>query len=218
MLRTGASHTFVNRLHFLDAIRERAPEVLHELRDKVFPGGPPWDGLEDWVQRWRLTAPWIPAQARDTLALWARYPSVAQRLDWGGSRGPAGRSLVDEADREVLVRVTWNPAAEPRDVARKRAEAAVRRALDAIEQRHREAGFTDGKARRSRKAVPGERWGWLVGYQVLGMSAGEISENSGVALSTVVDAVRELAAEVGLKLRAQDRGAGPGRPETPWPG
>lgn len=182
---------------FLDAVAEQT-EALNALAGKPFEqvcqlyGGPEAvaTALADWAKRWGLADHWCRNTAYATLMTWCVYglPPVGQRrwvhvtTSWQGLLDAEERSLGE-----------WEPTAMTKQQALK---AAADR-IDAIDIAARSRGASP---------VPGthapDHYVWLALYQVGGHSRVAIAEMVGRQRQTVRDAIRALAHDIGLTLRA----------------
>jgi len=172
--------------------------------------------LSDAAMAAKPVDPRLPAagERRSVLAL-----PGAPASDWS-DEGPLDDPLFEPHHG-------WNPhQGEPRSDARRRLirsykagrrltkerlaklETQVKNYLDHREKLARLGGW---KPRRSRKVSESDRWDWLVRFQVCGMTMPQIATLFHVAVSTVSDAVNDLADLIGLTLREQNHEGGWGR-------
>ena len=220
-----ANRNLPAQARFLVAVSLLNPEVLRSLRilSDVSIHLPQPHELRNWARRWNLATDWVIDWADHTVR-WQRHGPSRR---WNQFHHPRWtlRSRYERKPgtiNEVLQRRIpdinfgdWigNPAT--RSLARKHVTQAlqhiVRESFNEIEASASSAGLFEARKRRSRGhtkiSLAPERsevrsFCGLAGYQTLGWSRGRIAEAVGVERNAVGMAIRDLAADLKMDLRA----------------
>jgi hypothetical protein len=185
-----------------DAIRERAPQVLAELRD----GPKKADAALEWARRHYLDTPKLVDAAERLLEVWARYPKRAQRLErnWISVNGIG--SSPSRAERQWRKAMLANdetlpfPHLESLNQWLERA-AEMYRQIEAI-------ALPSGKRLVFRDPDP-KHVEWFVDVQVRGLRPKPVADAARVDRLSVVRATDQIVKLLRLKRRRH----GPGRPK-----
>lgn len=135
-----------------------------------------------WSSRWHLGADWVRDRALHTVERWVLFPPARERLELAHAGLSYESGLTWDPSVDALTwdpyvkKLTWDPYGEPKSQAERRLIAArvprsvVREFLELV------AG-SGGWA--STRALPKlrTRLVWLVRYQVLGESCGQIADS-----------------------------------------
>lgn len=190
--------------------------------------------VRGWQSAHRLTEPWMRDfilqeyvavslnEGRELFDPQRPYQiRVSRRL--GGACGPRGYPIVlldlaeyheyedgHESDNESDYIGVFDPSAETKDQAAARIlQELERRVLGILNEIEVEDTSIIG-AVRVRVLPPRRHFEWTVRYQALGESYGKIAASDGVQETrTVSQAVRSVAALIGLTLRERDKGGRP---------
>jgi hypothetical protein len=187
----------------LDALRDRAPEVLVELRD----GPHTAEAARAWARRHHLDAPRLVRAAERLLDVWARSPKRAERLErnWISLNGiGASPSAAEREWRKAMLADDETlplPHLESLGQWLERATAMYRE-IEAIARPH-------GRPRVVFKDPDPKRIAWFVDVQVRGLRPEHVAKAADVRRPAVVSATDEIAA----LLRLPRRRHGPGRPK-----
>jgi predicted DNA-binding protein YlxM (UPF0122 family) len=212
---------------FLEAVLELKPEILQSLRElsNAQARRPTQRELKRWARRWNIEADWIVEWAAHTVKWqregrsrrWDRFhhPRWSLRSRW--ERRPP------TIDQMIKRRVggadfgDWIGEPRTRTMARKRALFAFQRVLTESLQEVGAAaigaGLFEPTRRRSRgrtndsrapKRPTNEVFFWLAGYQTRDWSRRRIADAVDVERNAVGMAIRKLATELSLRLRAEE--------------
>ena len=210
---------------FLAAISQLNPAVLQSLKEltNAQPRLTKRRELKRWARQWNLPPEWVIDWVVHTIRWQREGPSRRWgrffHPDWSlKSRFERRPATINEAIQSRIRGIDfgdWVGEPRTRSMARERALSAFRRILrESLE----EVGATaigselfEPRRRRSRgraeelfapKRSTNEVFLWLAGYQTRGWSRGRIAEAVGVERNAVGAAIRKLATELKIGLRA----------------
>jgi len=209
----GGMATWESRCLLLDAIQEKAPQVLQDLKE-ILPEINE-DQLQGWADKYNLNYPWVIELARDTLQLWKDFPELTEQpLEWPFS--PTAGYWLPASRDEMRLSFTHpggDIAEEPRNKLKKRIladfEASLDKHLDSLEIMAQERGLEKTPELRKK-----EHFFWLVSYQVEGLCMRAIADyysEDGDLLTedTISKGIRKAADITGITLRPAAKGGRP---------
>ena len=189
------AHAYVTSAIWRDMNEGKAGDFLPLLK-----------ALGDWSQRWNLDADWCRALAFFTLATWLMDPIKGSERDWNYV-GMDWSIPVDVEDFKF--EWAWHPLRTPRSeierVMRSRFETEMKEYLDKTEKQF---VATTGAVRPLKKTQQGH-FGWLVAYQIKGVSQSSISKRVNATRQTVADGIKFTAELCDLKLRPRNAAGRP---------
>jgi hypothetical protein len=210
---------------FLYAVSQLNPGVLQSLRklSDAQTRLPTRQALKQWVRQRNLGAEWVVDWAAHTISWqrngpsrrWDRFYHPRESLRSRFERKPA---TINEAIHRRIRGIDfgdWAGIPMTKSAARQRAaqtfQRILRESFEEVETRARDAGLFEPKTRRSRgstkkssapKRSENEVFLWLAGYQTRAWSRGRIAEAVDVERNAVGMAIRGLAADLKMELRA----------------
>jgi len=211
----------------MDAIARLKPGVLHSLKElsKTQPRSPTRRELKLWARQWNLGAEWaidwfahtITWQREGPSRQWDRFYHPRWSLRSRSERKPP---TIDEVIKRRIGGADFGDwVGEPRTktLARQCALRAfqriLRESLEEVGATAISSGLFEPRRRRSRgrtrkslapKRPTNEVFFWFAGYQTCGWSRSRIADAVEVERNAVGMAIRKLAAELNLRLRAED--------------